>query len=157
MLVPRPTTKEVAMSSTEVVSKDKIANDFSDNWEGKLEQEKIDGAVQSIQAAQTSYPAHGAIVSMIFYLKFQVTVDGGKQFNGNAGGASTPGGGALFGDVYTDDIDALYKNTVSFQFTATPVYLSLLFFDGNSHLLGHFQCGAVSTVAGIGGGSGSWS
>ena len=145
------------MSSTEVVSKDTIANDFSNRWEGKLEQEKIDTALRSIQAAQASYPAHGAIVSMIFYLKFQVTVDGGKAFNGNAGGASTPGGGALFGDVYTDDIDALYNNTVSFEFNSTPVYLSVLFFDGNSTLLGHFQCGAVSTVAGIGGGSGSWS
>jgi hypothetical protein len=144
------------MSSTEVVSKDTIANDFSNRWEGKLDQEKIDGAVRTIQAAQTSYPAHGAIVSMIFYLKFQVTVDGGKQFNGNAGGVTTPGGGALFGDVYTEDINALYNNTVSFEFNATPVYVSLLFFDSNSTLLGHFQSGAVSTVTGLGGGSGSW-
>jgi hypothetical protein len=145
------------MSSTEVVSKDTIANDFSNRWEGKLEQEKIDAAVRSIQAAQTAYPAHLTIVSMIFYLKFELTIDGGKQFNGNAGGASTFGGGALPGDVYTDDIDALYNNTVSFQFTATPLYFGLLFFDGNAKLLGQFQCAAVSTVTGIGGGSGSWS
>ena len=30
-------------------------------------------------------------------------------------------------------------------------------FDGSSNLLGHFQSGAVTTVLGIGGGTGSWS
>ncbi len=94
---------------------------------------------------------------MIFYLKFQVNVTGGESFNGNAGGISTPGGGALFGDVYTDNLPNLYANTVSFEFQGTNVYLSILFFDGNSNLLGNFQAGAVSTVTGIGGGSGHWS
>jgi Rhodococcus equi virulence-associated protein len=86
-----------------------------------------------------------------------VNVTKGKSFNGNAGGVSSPGGGALFGDVYTDNIDNLYANTVSFEFQVTPVYLSILFFDGNSNLLGHFQSGAVSIVTGIGGGTGHWS
>jgi hypothetical protein len=67
---------------------------------------------------------------MIFYLKFQVNITGGESFNGNAGGLSTPGGGALFGDVYTDNLPNLYANTVSFEFQGTPVYLSILFFDG---------------------------
>jgi hypothetical protein len=145
------------MSSTEIASKETIANDFSTKWEGKLDQEKIDAAVNKIQADVTSYPAHGALASMIFYVKCSVTVDGGKTFDGNAGGAFTPGGGALFGDVYTDDINRLYSNTASFQLTATPVYVYVLFFDGNSNLLGHFQSGAVSTVTGVGGGTGSWS
>jgi Rhodococcus equi virulence-associated protein len=145
------------MSSTEVASKETIANDFSTKWEGKLDQEKIDAAVNKIQADVTSYPAQGALASMIFYVKCSVTVDSGKTFDGNAGGAFTPGGGALFGDVYTDDINKLYGNTVSFQLTATPVYVYVLFFDGNSNLLGHFQSGAVSTVTGVGGGTGSWS
>jgi hypothetical protein len=37
------------------------------------------------------------------------------------------------------------------------VYVSILFFGGNSQMLGTFQSGAVSIVAGAGGGSGSWS
>jgi hypothetical protein len=65
--------------------------------------------------------------------------------------------GALFGDVYTDHLPNLYANTVSFEFQGTNVYLSILFFDGNSNLLGNFQARAVSTVTGIGGGSGHWS
>ncbi len=94
---------------------------------------------------------------MIFYLEFGLEVTGGQSFRGDAGGASTPGGGALFGNIYTDDIAALYANTVSFEFQSTPVYLSICFFDSDSHLLGTFQCGAISTVVGVGGGTGSWS
>ncbi|HEY0603384.1 MAG TPA: VapA/VapB family virulence-associated protein [Herpetosiphonaceae bacterium] len=134
-----------------------VAHDFLVAMHGKLEQEKIDAAVTALKATTAKYAATGSVASLIFYLKFQVSIKGGKTFNGNAGGASSPGGGALFGDVYTDDLDRLYRDTVSFEFNATPVYLSILFFDGNSNLLGHFQSGAVSTVLGIGGGKGEWS
>lgn len=139
------------------ISHETIANDFMKAAQGKLEQDKIDSVVTQLKAATTGYAANGSVASMIFYLKWQVTVSGGKTFDGNAGGLSSPGGGALIGTVYTDDINRLYQNTVSFQFTATPVYVSLLFFDGNSNLLGTFQAGAVSIVSGIGGGSGHWS
>ena len=151
------------MESTESIEKkhlhkETIANDFKARYKDILDQEIINAAVNKITSATTSYPANGSVASFIFYLKFQVTVkNGGKTFNGNAGGISTPGGGALIGDVYTDDIARLYSETKSFEFNATPVYTSLLFFDGNSNLLGHFQAGAVSTVAGVGGGSGKWS
>ncbi|HEY0737665.1 MAG TPA: VapA/VapB family virulence-associated protein [Herpetosiphonaceae bacterium] len=134
-----------------------VAHDFLVAMHGKLEQEKIDAAVTALKATTAKYPATGSVASLIFYLKFQVNITGGKTFDGNAGGASSPGGGALFGDVYTDDINRLYRDTVSFEFNATPVYLSILFFDGNSNLLGHFQSGALSTVLGIGGGKGEWS
>lgn len=134
-----------------------VAHDFLVAMHGKLEQEKIDAAVTSLKATTAKYAATGSVASLIFYLKFQVSIKGGKTFDGNAGGASSPGGGALFGDVYTDDLDRLYRDTVSFEFNATPVYLSILFFDGNSNLLGHFQSGAISTVLGIGGGKGEWS
>jgi hypothetical protein len=139
------------------VDKKHIAQEFATRAKGKLEAAKVDAITKTMLATTTSYPANGAVASMIFYLKFGVTIKGGESFNGNAGGLSTPGGGALFGDVYTDDLAALYANTVSFEFQATPVYLSILFFDGNSNLLGHFQSGAVSIVTGIGGGSGHWS
>jgi Rhodococcus equi virulence-associated protein len=55
--------------------------------------------------------------------------------------------------VYTDNLPPLYANTVSFEFQSTPAYVSVLFSDGNSNLLGHLQSGAVSIVTGIDGGS----
>lgn len=139
------------------IDKHAIAQEFSARAKGKLEKSQIDSITKSLLADTASYPATGSVASMIFYLKFQVQIKGGETFNGNAGGISTPGGGALFGDVYTDNLPALYANTVSFEFQGTPVYLSILFFDGHSNLLGHFQAGAVSTVSGVGGGSGHWS
>jgi hypothetical protein len=145
---------------TEVeVTPQAIANDFRNAMKGKLTDEHVEAAVNTLLSTTSRYPANGSVASLIFYLKFQVNITGagGKSFNGNAGGASTPGGGALFGDVYTDNLARLYSDTVSFEFQGTPVYISLLFFDKNSNLLGHFQAGAVSTVTGIGGGSGKWS
>lgn len=146
------------MSQSTLVSPEIVAHDFHTAMHGKLDDDTIQATTKALLSPATAYPANGSVVSMIFYLQFQVTVTGGgKTFNGKAGGISTPGGGALFGDVYTDDINRLYADTVSFEFQATPVYLSLLFFDSDSNLLGHFQCGAVSTVSGIGGGTGNWS
>ncbi|MEA5456700.1 VapA/VapB family virulence-associated protein [Sinomonas sp. JGH33] len=143
--------------SEQVIDVQTVANDFASSVEGRLDQDKIDAAVSSLLAGAASYGANGNVASLIFYLKFQVNVNGGKSFNGNAGGISSPGGGALFGDVYTNDLQALYTQTRSFQFNATPVYLNINFFDGNGNFLGSFQSGGISTVLGTGGGSGSWS
>jgi hypothetical protein len=140
-----------------VATKETLATELRTTLQGRLEDEKVEAAATALTAATASYPAHGAVASLIFYLKVQVVVDGGKTFDGNAWGVAFPGGGALFGDVYTDDLNALYSNTVSFAITATPVYTAVYFFDSNSSLLGHFQAGSVSTVGGTGGGKGSWS
>jgi hypothetical protein len=153
----RKETVRMSVSTTETVDRATIANDFSESARGKLPDHAIEAAVNTLKAAETAYAAHGSVASMIFYLRFGVTVNGGKNFQGDAGGLASPGGGALFGDVYTDNLARLYSDTRSFQFTATPVYTSLLFFDGSSNLLGHFQAGAVSIVTGTGGGSGRWS
>jgi len=147
----------MASSETQTVDRETIANDFRERMQGKLDEDKIDAAVEGITAATGVYPANGEIASMIFYVRVGVQVTGGKSFVGDGGGAFTPGGGALFGNVYTDDIDTVYGRTVSFEVNATPVYLSVLFFDSNSNLLGHFQSGGISTVTGVGGGTGSWS
>lgn len=144
------------MSSQINVTSELLAHDFVTAFHGKLDQERIDEAVKSLKSAEGRYPATGSVASLIFYLKFQVNITDGKSFDGHAGGASFPGGGALIGDVYTNDLERLYSDTVSFEFQATPVYTSLLFFDKHSNLLGHFQAGSVSIVTGIGGGSGSW-
>jgi hypothetical protein len=139
------------------VSKEIIAHDFRNAAHGKMDKETIHSITSTMMAATTGYAANGSIASMIFYIKVGVSVTDGKSFQGDGGGAFTPGGGALFGTIYTDDLNSLYANTVSFQINATSVYVNINFFDSNSNLLGHFQSGAVSTVNGIGGGKGSWS
>ncbi|MGW7366962.1 VapA/VapB family virulence-associated protein [Streptomyces sp. NPDC054841] len=138
------------------VSPDIIANDFATSMHGIMEQPEIDAAVEALRSLATRYPATGKVASAIFYTRWGVTVKNGKTFTGNAGGIGSAGGGALFGDIYTDDIDALYRDTVSFQYNATALYVNVNFFNKSHKLLGHFEAGAVSTVLGTGGGKGSW-
>lgn len=110
--------------------------------------------------AATAYPANGSLASLLFYVKAQCNINGGKSFNGSAWGVAFPGGGALFGDVYlagASDLNQLYSRTGSFKFTATPVYTAFYFYDSQDTLLGHFQAGSVSIVTGGGGGAGGWS
>ena len=134
-----------------------LAHNFATALSGKMEDAKVNSNVQTILAATQSYPATGSIAGLIFYDKIQVQLkDGSHTFNGNAGGIGTPGGGALIGDVYTSDLNKLVTETTSFAFTGTPVYFAVYFFDKNHNNLGSFQAGAVSTVLGTGGGSGSW-
>ena len=134
-----------------------IANDFRARAKGKLPAEQIESISRALVADTKKYPAHGALASLGVYIRLRVDVNDGKSYVANGGGLFTPGGGALFGDVYTDDINRLYSNTVSFAIEATNVYVSVQFFDGNGSLLGHLQAGAVSTVTGAGGGTGYWS
>ena len=136
-----------------------IAEDFRKHFGSKLEDDKLDVITEYLTSdVVDSYAAHGAVVSMIFYFKVQVSIDDSNDtFNGSGGGVSTPGGGALIGDVYTDDYDELMASTVSFECTMTSVYTSVLFFDSDSNLLGHFEAGSISTTNGIMGGTGSWS
>lgn len=139
-------------------TKNYVAQQFAVSAHDKLDQKTIDKNVDSILAADTAYGAKGSVASLVFYMSFQVEMNsGGRIFNGKAWGVSFPGGGALFGDVYTDDLDRLYNETESFQFTGTPVYFSIVFFDAAGNVLGTFQAGALSTVIGTGGGGGSWS
>lgn len=131
------------------VTKQLVAQDFAANAKGKLTQAQIDSISKSLLANTTPYPATISVADG----KLQVKVTGGETFTGNAVGISIP---PSPGDVYTDNIANLYANTVSFQYQATAVYLSILFFDGGSNLLGSFQGGAVPTVT-AGGGKGHWS
>ena len=138
---------------------EQIAQDFYNNFQGKLEDEKLDQVVQEIKCTENKYHTQGSLICAVFY--FRVTVGGygdvKKQFTGNGGGGGLPGAQALIGDLYTSDLERLYRDTDSFQFTVTLVYTSVLFFDKSSRLLGHYQAGAVSTpTGGIGGGKGSW-
>lgn len=143
-----------------------IAGDFAKQFAGKLPPEAIASAVAVIRGAPkgaqasstSSYPANGSIASVVIWMKCQCTIkNDGKTFDGDSWGISFPGGGALFGDVYTSDLSALFANTKTFALAATSVYTSFTFFDGHANALGSFQAGSVSTVNGTGGGDGSWS
>ncbi len=144
------------------IDRDQIASDFRKLLADHLPQEAIDNAVAHLErapqaAATTAYPANGSVASLIVYTKCQCTIlNGGKTFDGSAWGVTFPGGGALKGDVYTDDINTLYAKTSSFTLVATPVYTSFIFMDDSGNTLGSFQAGSISTVGGIGGGSGHW-
>ncbi len=136
-----------------------IADDFRATWAEKLGESKTDQIIEDLLAGDTAYAADGAIVSGVFWV--QVTVndwDGqSKSYTGEGGGVFTPGGGALIGAVYTDDLDGLLANTTRFEVNAAAAYTSIVFFDDDSNCLGSYQSGSVSTVVGIGGGKGSWS
>jgi hypothetical protein len=86
-----------------------VANDLREVLQGKVADDKLEAAVAKVQAADTSYAAHGAVASLIFWVKVQVVIDDGKTFDGEAWGIAFPGGGALFGDVYTDDLNAFFR------------------------------------------------
>ena len=138
------------------VSRDVIANDLVTALHSKLGKDKLDAAVEHILKTTNSYPtSNGSVICAIFYMRFTVDCQN-KAFIGNAGGIGSIGGGALLGDIYTDDINRLFSATTAFQFAVTPVYASLVFFDDSSNALGTFQAGAVSVCIGTGGGSGSW-
>jgi hypothetical protein len=139
-----------------VLSKDTEAEALRAHLQGKLEDDKLDAAVSALSAATASTPANGNVISAVFYLRF--TIDcGTKEFVGDAGGLSTPGGGALIGDIYTADLNRLFSDTRSFSFVGTVGYCMLNFFDSHSTLLGTGHFGAVSIVSGAGGGTGRWS
>lgn len=149
-----------------VISTNQLVNDFKANFTGKMSEDSLIRTVEGLEkitAAQlkaaTAYAANGSLASLLLYVKAQCNISGGKSFNGSAWGVSFPGGGALFGDVYLANgvtLDQLYGKTGSFKFTATPVYTAFYFYDSGDNLLGHFQAGSVSTVAGGGGGAGGW-
>jgi len=144
-----------------IVDKNLIARNFATLYHRKMAQNQIDNAVATLLSAQTAYPfSNGSIIGAIFYAHYTCDIMvNGKNFAGigSGGGLFTTGGGAVLGDVYTSDAMRLVTSTGRFQINATPVYVNVNFFDGNSNLSGNLQAGAVSTVVGTGGGSASWS
>jgi hypothetical protein len=156
--------------NTATITSKQLAKDFEEHLTGKLNEDVVRRTVESLETITESQleaatPAHGSIVSLVFWMQGQCIVDspGGKTFNGTAGGLATPGGGALFGDVYlvaAPTLEELYRKTDSWAFVATTAYTAFYFFDSKSTpppLLGSFQSFAVSIVSGGGTGPGSWS
>jgi hypothetical protein len=108
---------------------------------------------QSAAYGWTKYPATGSVASLVFGLKIACQITNGKQFQKWIWGAAIPGGGALFGDVYTNDLNSLYNNVASVAATFTSVYTAFYWYDANGFLLGEFQAGSISTVSGAAGAS----
>lgn len=156
---------ETIKKEEKALDKKTIANEFKTAMSGKLDPKQLETAQKHLMSdSATHYYATGSVVSMVFYLQFQIQINDTNAgvynhyfFNGKGGGLSTPGGGALIGDVYTDNLEALIKNTCSMEFNCALAYTSVVFFDKSSNCLGSYQSGSVSTVAGVGGGSGNWS
>jgi hypothetical protein len=145
--------------ATSPIDRAAVANNLQEVFKGKISDESLAGMKKNVTAAfKNSYYATGSYICALFY--FRITIDltspVTKQFVGNAGGIGLPGGGGMWGDIYTDDLNALISNTVSFQFTATPVFFNVNFFDGSSNLLGTYVAGALSVSPGTGGGKGGW-
>ena len=84
-------------NAPQTIDKKLIAHDFRVAMHEKLEPEQIDDVADALMASEKAYPATGSVASLIFYLRFQVNITDGKSFDGNAGGISSAGGGALFG------------------------------------------------------------
>jgi hypothetical protein len=140
-----------------------IARDFAATFGGKMDQPKIEAVVTALNTATTKYSAGAIVAGAIVYYHVKVTppIDPPtppfvKTFNGDAGGVGGLGAWGGGGDVYTDDLARLYRDTASFYFVAGLVYLGVEFFDSNHRLLGHFEGGGIGLMA-AGGGTGSWS
>lgn len=142
------------MSET-TIDIDTVVGDFRTSVKDALDQERIDAAAETLRATRTEYPATCRVVKGIFFAVLEVSVTGGKTFRSTIGGIGI-GGGESSGIVRTDDIERLYRSTVSFQFNATPVYFNVNFFDGGPDLVGNGLFGAVFASLGTGGGSGTW-
>jgi Rhodococcus equi virulence-associated protein len=134
------------------------AHDFRNHFSSRLGEKKTDEIVEKMLAADAAYATDGAIVSGVFWVEVRVNSWDGQdlQYTGEGGGVFTPGGGALVGAVYTDDLPGLLANTSRFEVNAAAAYTSIVFFDDDSNCLGSYQSGSVSTVVGIGGGKGTW-
>ncbi|WP_426577058.1 VapA/VapB family virulence-associated protein [Xenorhabdus stockiae] len=135
----------------------KFIESFKRNMEGKLEPSLIDDAVKKMLSWKHSYAAIGVIESVVFYIRFDLSIIiDRKHFGGNSGGLATPGIGSTAGLVMTDDLETLYSDTVSFYFESNDINLNLQFLNSNNQLIGIYTGGAVSIVSGFGGGTGSW-
>ncbi len=111
---------------------------------------------QSGQVGDSSASVTGSLSIAFFWNHISLDVSGGKHFVGDGGVTQLFGAGWFSGTLHTDNIEALYRDTVSYNINGTPLYTNVNFFDSKSHLLGHLQTGSVSIFLGTGGGTGSW-
>ena len=107
-------------------------------------------------ALKRCYPAKGTLVNPLHFSQVQLTVKGGKCFIGRCGGDVLATEHSFYGKLYCQDINALYKETVRFEHQCTPAYFSIVFYDKNDLLIGHFHAHALSSETINSGGKGTW-
>jgi hypothetical protein len=133
-----------------------VVADFKEAAKGRFEDNQIEQIAKDMSTFTNRYAAQCPIASAVFYVFANCIVEGGKSAEGHGGGLFTAGGGGSWGHLYTNDIDRLYRDTISFQVNATNVYINVNFFDANSNLLGNYHGGGIGTVVGVGGGTVRW-
>ncbi|WP_445721753.1 VapA/VapB family virulence-associated protein [Flavobacterium sp.] len=147
---------ETNINSIEAENLKMMTTDFKEVVKGKMEEKQIEKIVSDMSSFTNRHAAQCPISSAVFYVWINVIVEGGKSAVGHGGGLFTPGGGGSWGHLYTNDIERLYRDTISFQVNAAQVYLNVNFFDAHSNLLGSYHGGGIGTVRGIGGGTTKW-
>lgn len=117
-------------------------------------------SAQPVSSAKTSstirIPGVGGTYQCgVFFFGFELQ-NGSRQYVGHGGGLGSVGGAVFVGDIYTNDAERLYRETVSFQVNAASPYVNINFFNRNAENLGSLHAGGVGVCAFLGGGSGRW-
>lgn len=136
--------------------KEQIIYDLEKRYAGIYTPDQLSDAKKAIRGFDKKYPATGNIEGGIVYARLNVEVKGGQKCGSDVWGAFTPGAGALIGDIYTSDIDTLYRDTVSCEVNATPLYVNVNFINAKTQIIGSFQAGGISTIVGVGAGKCIW-
>src|SRR5271165_6963874 len=123
---------EQKRTTTATFDEEAILRDYRRAHKGTLTDAQIEEGAKSLSealkaaakqtAAQTKYAANATIATTFAWVHIGVTVSGGKSCIGDGGGVFGLGGGGFWGDVYTDDIERLYRDTVSFQVNLAVFY-----------------------------------
>ncbi|NKU38745.1 VapA/VapB family virulence-associated protein [Rhodococcus hoagii] len=106
--------------------------------------------------ADEQYAVHGVVFSAVFYNHVRISVDGGMTFDGEGGGLSTPGGGALWGNLMTSDLLCSSYTTKLRRSNVFGPYLKINFYDSYGGILGSVHASGVSAMIGRSGRSGRW-
>ena len=149
------------MTTTQTTDLDQIAQEVGAHIAANGGGAAADAIRASIADADlTGYAVTGSLTSYLFYATLKVTITGGETFDGKSGGVGTPGSTDFTGTLYLtngNSLQSLYANTQSFLLVPVTAGISITFFDGNSNSLATVAAVAASTIAGMFGGTGSWS
>jgi hypothetical protein len=135
---------------------------YREAYQGKFESKKLDEHTASLERllATEKVFAKAFITSFVIVQDVSVQTKGGDDIMdicvSTTGGACTGGSGVTMGDIYTEDMSALLKNTAWIGFFAAAAYLHIDFYDKDHKIIGHFEGGGVSSVIGGGGGGAKW-
>lgn len=139
-------------------SRNQTCQYIQEKYKDILADSQIDDIVNEIKNPKgDTYDVTGKIISAVVYFQ----VDGEMlslpkaHFHGKGGGAVAPATGIFRGALYTEDTERLLEHTKSFSYIGAPLFLSIIFYDGNSKVLGHIEATGL-TLSGFAGGTCHW-